>query len=170
MNEPITDPLVARAVQGNASAIEFLHDIARVLHVWDDLVDKDKQLTDEDIHEAFWLTLIAIPNNAFYATHRSVLQPILVNAIVNWRIANNIERMESPDAGALMIAFITRSSYVDLATMSATLIGGVEWGVEQGGKLREWVHDEGFVGYLDNLRTETATREGVRDGVRSLWR
>jgi hypothetical protein len=109
-----------------------------------------------------WMALIEIPNNSFYTTHRSELQPILVNAIINWRIANKIERVEQATNDDLTIAFILRSSYADLLTMSATLIGGIEWAVECGPDIRRWAHSEGFTAYLTNLAAEKAVREGAR--------
>lgn len=159
--QPMSDPLVNLAVQEDPTALKFLQDIARVLHTYDDLIDGDQPLSDADVHTAFWLALIEIPNNAFYMAHRSELQPILVNAIVNWRVANEIERGRAGrDAELLKISFITRSAYVDLLIMSAVLIGGIEWGVQQGIAIREWAHSETFNGYLVNLAAEKAAREG----------
>lgn len=163
----MTVSLIARAVCDDADALRFLEDIATVLHAWDDMIDRDSPLSDDEVHRAFWLALIEIPNNAFYARHRAQLQPILVSAIANWRIANEIERGRvGANAELLKIAFIIRSTYVDLATMCAILIGGLEWGVEQGCLLREWIHNETFNGYLANLHTEVETRkEGAKHGL-----
>ena len=154
-------PIVEQAVKGNADALEFLRAIAKVLHLWDDLVDRDKAIADATIHEAFGLALIDLPRNAFYRRHFEVLNAVLLNAIVNWRIATTMERNDAPDRRPydFATAFILRSSYVDLLTMSATLIGGVEWGAAMGPEIHRWAHQEGMATYLYNLAAETAARK-----------
>jgi hypothetical protein len=150
---------VARAVQGNEEALGFLRGIAQVMHTWDDLVDRDHDLTDDDINRAFWIALVELPNNPFYAAHRATLQAIIVNSIINWGIATNIERNKASTSADQRIAFIIRSSYIDLAVMCATLVGGSEWGITCGYGLRAWAHSEGFDGYLKALSEEAAARE-----------
>jgi hypothetical protein len=151
-------PIVEKAVRGNEAALEFLRRIAGVLHIWDDLIDRDKKVLDADICGAFTDALITIPSNPFYRAHQDVLLPILANAINNWRIATSLERSEKT-VSDLKIAFIIRSSYVDLLTMSALLIGGGDWAAEVGVEVRRWAHQEGFQGYLDNLAAEEAARK-----------
>jgi hypothetical protein len=159
MHDPMEAPIVAEALKGNADALAFVRAIALVLHTWDDLVDRDHDVDDAAINRAFWLALVELPRNAFYREHFNDLNAILVNAIVNWRIATNVERLRAPPAGDLMIAFIIRSTYVDLLTVSATLIGGADWSVTFGGDIHRWAHGEGFAAYLTNLTAEKAARE-----------
>jgi len=160
MNEPMEDPIVVEALKGNVSALEFVRAIALVLHGWDDMVDRDHRLTDADINRIFTTALIVLPRNAFYREHFEEFNPLLMQAITNWRIATDIERNSINDHH-LGIAFILRSSYVDLAVMAASIIGGIEWGVKYGHKIREWAHDEKFGGFLTNLAAERAARKGI---------
>jgi len=151
-------PLVANAVHHDAHAMAFLRDMAQVMHTWDDLVDHDKPVSDCEITEAFWKALVTIPRNPFYRAHEDMLAPIVMNAIVNWRIATHIERCDQVTETALQTAFIVRSSYIDMVTMAALIIDGPDWAAHVGPGLRAWAHGEGFDTYLQNLANEKAAR------------
>lgn len=157
----LASDVVLDAVNGNQEAMRFLTMIGAVLHLWDDLIDADKVLTAEDVNTGFWHALIDLPRNPFYRTHFEPLNTILAAAIINWRAATWMERLDKPqDDHELMIAFVIRSTYIDLATMCALIIGGAEWAAEKATGLRAMIHNEGFEQYLINLKTEQATREG----------
>lgn len=151
--------IVEEAVQGDPEALAFLRAMARVLHFWDDLIDKDKPIADAEIHARMWDALIVLPLNNFYRDNIDVLSPILISAIANWRIATAVERDEMSDPIDLKWAFVIRSTYVDLVVMCAHLIGGLEHAVACGPAIRRWAHAEGYGGYLDNLAAETRARK-----------
>ena len=150
------DKLVS-AMCGNTSAVAFVCLLARVFHLWDDLIDKDKQVSDSDINAAFTHALVTIPTNEFYQQHFWALQPIIRNAITNWHIATQIER--SPNESNYPIAFILRSSAVDIITACATIIGGEEHAVRVGRDIHLFAHRETLGGYLSNIAKEKAARE-----------
>ncbi len=158
MSVPMESPLVAQAVHGHPEALSFLRDMAFVMHLFDDLVDRDRRVPDGEIVDALWRALVSLPRNAFYREHENLLHPIVINAIINWRIATHIERQEKMSETALQTAFIVRSTYIDLVTTSALIVGGPEWAVHVGPGLRAWAHAEGFDNYLSNLATEKAAR------------
>lgn len=152
--------IVEEAIMADPDALEFLRAMARVLHFWDDLVDKDVELGDDTINAAMWDALVKIPRNPFYRQNIGELSPILVQSIINWRIATNVERDPTATHRDLGFAFIIRSTYVDLVTMSAAIVGGVEHAVACGPEIRRWAHGEGFAVYLDNLAKEAHARNG----------
>jgi len=51
---------------GNRDAALFVAMVFRVFHAWDDLIDKDALLADEEINMAFYLAMVQIPRNPFY--------------------------------------------------------------------------------------------------------
>ena len=152
-------PIVEQAVKGNGEALTFLRTIARVLHFFDDAADGDRELTETKIHEVLWDSVVGLPTDIFYQQNASVLVPIVMQAIVNWRIATNVERDPTATPTDMCFAFIVRSTYVDLVTMSAMIVGGVEHAVAIGPSVRRWCHAEGFKGYLKNLAAERTARE-----------
>jgi len=147
-------------LRNHQSAMEFVRAVFNVFHVWDDLIDRDREVTDEEVMTAFWMALVALPTNAFYMKHFSVLHPILVNAIVNWRAATAMER--EGDDHDRTIAFILRGTYGDVLSVSALLIGGLEWSVQVTPDIRRWMHPERYQEYLDNLRAEREARNVVQ--------
>jgi hypothetical protein len=126
--------------------------MTEAIHFYDDLIDKDKDLSDEDIHAAMWKIFISLPANRFYTDNISVFQPIMVNSLINWKCANSLEA--DGDDYSLSIAYILRSSYVDLVTMTALLVGGREWADQVALQVRKQVHGETYQGYKENLEKE----------------
>ncbi len=150
-------PVVSEAVFGNENAIIFLRTIANTLHLWDDLIDKDLPLDDEQVNKAFHDLFITIPCNSFYQKYSAFLHPVLVNAIINWHTANSFE--EGTDPNELHIAFIIRSSYIDILTASAFVLGGMTHARKVAVTARKWAHEEGFDQYIGNLARERRTKD-----------
>lgn len=137
-------------------AADFLSSIVELLHVWDDIIDRDHDQNDEAINWAFTTALITLPRNPFYIKYFDWLNPVLLSAINNWRVANTLEAGDSE--ADKRIAFISRSSYIDLITQVAFIIGGSEWVRQVGPEIRRFAHSEGWDGYLANLEIEKAAR------------
>jgi hypothetical protein len=150
--------LLLPMLKGNLQAAEFVAQVIDCLHVWDDLIDRDKPVSDIAINDTFYKLLVLIPQNEFYQTHFRHLNPIIVNAITNWHVANRLEAEGSEYQ--TRIAYILRSTYVDLTTQCALLIGGVAHAVEVGLANRLFTHKETYEGYLKNLEIEQRTRNG----------
>jgi hypothetical protein len=144
--------IIDRVCKGNVAAAEFLNSIWQISGVWDDLIDQDKTVEKKDIDQAFWLALITVPRNEFYQANFNLLNPLLIASITNWKCANVFE--DSADDYKLSIAFVIRSSYVDLLGMTALIIGGREWADEMVPEIRAFTHKEGFAGYKKNLETQ----------------
>jgi hypothetical protein len=150
--------LALEAAVGNRAAATWLASMVEALHLWDDLIDKDRPILDETVDHVFRLMLVEMPRNPFFQAHCANLTPVLVMAIQNWHVANAVERGKEQEVTS-EAAFILRSSYVDLVTMVATICGGDVHGVEIAKKVRALAHSEGFEQYLKNLRAERAARE-----------
>src|SRR5262245_24139982 len=94
-------------------AIAFMRDVLLIAARWDDLIDRDQKLLDEDIHQVLE-TCLSLPCHAFFMQQFHELYPLLRNAVRNWKVANAIERDPESGVNALMNAFILRASYIDL--------------------------------------------------------
>ncbi|MBP5980692.1 MAG: hypothetical protein KA748_10830 [Halomonas sp.] len=150
------DEQLLRWMKGDKSAVEFIEMICDVAHKWDDLIDRDKELNDDSINKLFFDLLIRLPRNVFYRKHFEHLNSVLMNAISNWQIATEMER-EGGDYET-SIAFILRSSYIDLITQAALLTGGNQWACTVGKQARAITHNETYEGYLKNLTKEKQER------------
>lgn len=149
------DELFTIVARGDDSAVDFLSMVREIAHIWDDLIDKDKPVSEHQINDAFLMALVGLPNNRFYSSNFSKLNPILLSAANNWRVANALERQG--DIEDKRIAFVIRSAYADLIIQTAFIIGGSEWVEEIGPHIRRFVHAEGWDNYLISL--EQAARQ-----------
>ena len=77
---------------GNHDAWNMAIMMIRLAQVWDDLIDKDKPVTDDQIHWAFTTALVYLPNNPFYKTIQSSVHPLWITAIANYKAANVFEQ------------------------------------------------------------------------------
>ncbi len=154
---------VVRVCRGNQDAVRFLEDITEILHLWDDLVDRDKPLQDAQINQTMWKALITLPRNPFYASYFQQLNTLLMAAIVNWEVATHMER-EPHGENDLAIAFILRSAYIDLVLGVALIVGGRDHALEMMLPARRLWHNEGFLKYRAALTDEAMIR-GASHGV-----
>jgi hypothetical protein len=145
-------------LKGNQLACQFIEQLTEMAHLWDDLVDRDRPIQPEVIHQAFWDLLIALPRNTFYVQNFALLNSLIQQAILNWHIANTMEGTD--DDVDKQIAFILRSSYVDLITACAWILGGEKWAIHVGCEVRRQTSREGYAAYVAHLRAE-----GVSHGV-----
>lgn len=77
---------------GDRDAVAMLMMLSDITEIWDDLIDKDKPIPDEAIHEAFFKLIVLLPNNPFWVKHRVFLTPIIIQSISSWRAANALAR------------------------------------------------------------------------------
>jgi hypothetical protein len=81
----------------------------------------------------------------------------LVNAIINWHIANKLER--EGDEKDKSVAFVLRGAYIDILSAAAFIVGGMQWVQEVGPAIRRWAHEETFDEYMVNLAKECEARD-----------
>jgi hypothetical protein len=108
---------------GNEAAVSFIEDLFAAWHIWDDLIDKDKEITDESINQAFFTAFINIPRNPFYQANFNTLSPLLENAFINWFAANKLEQNKEN----LEAAYALRNINLSIIVACANIIGGVDW-------------------------------------------
>lgn len=147
---------IQKILDGNRDAALFVSMLFRVLHLWDDLIDKDKPIHDEEINLAMFLALVQIPRNPFYRANFAELSPIVSSSIVNWMYATQQER-----AAPSEVTFVVRSDYINVLLKAAEIVGGVNFAAARQASIREWCHKEGYAGYLNNLANEAEVRNEV---------
>ena len=135
-----------RFFKDDRSAVDLALVIARISHIWDDLIDRDKPVSDDQINSAFWLALIEIPSNQFYQRYGDTLRPVMATAILNWHAANEFEKRG--ELAGLEIANAIRYSAADVMMLMAALTGGPEWGAKCAADIRLLCQKDRFVNYL----------------------
>lgn len=150
-NETITKvkEILDVALKGNESAIAYIMELYKIAHTWDDIVDKDKPLTDNDIHKAFISALITLPYNEFYRQNIDYLLPLQHNAILQWIDANALEKM---DINSKHKAYMLKASFLQIVNCCAALIGGNVWAIEIGAELRNALYGETLEQFLSEVQ------------------
>jgi len=133
-------------LKGNIDAMRLIIDIFDLIHIWDDLVDKDKERSNDEINNAFRIALIDIPLNPFYQRYQGHLIPLIMNCILQWEDANEMEKMGDSDKHQ---AFMLRASVIQLISYCAFLIGGMEWSRQVGTNIRKM-----YIEQLDKFMEE----------------
>lgn len=111
-------------LKGNTDAVKLCEDVFDVSQIIDDLYDRDKPVSGEDIHRMTMLVFSEIPRNPFYAANRDTLQSYLETALMGWIDSTNLE---SRGEAGRRLAFVYRDIIGGLANKCALLIGGYEW-------------------------------------------
>jgi hypothetical protein len=100
----------------------------KAIHLWDDLIDKDNELKDEEINDVFTFLMVDMPMNPFYAVNQRDIAPMMQNIILKWHTANVFEKEK--EVNDVDKAYMLRAELYQLFVLCATLIGGREWGRE----------------------------------------
>lgn len=91
---------------GNEHALSMYENIKVLSHIWDDIVDKDRDLPDEDINKAFSIALLNLPANPFYYEILPHILPFWEMVISSYETANHFEATK--DAHGIEIAHSLR--------------------------------------------------------------
>ena len=65
-------------------------------YIWDDLVDKDKEVSEDAINHAFAIALVYLPANPFYQSIQQQVLPMWLSIIHAFQTANAFEKAKDP--------------------------------------------------------------------------
>ena len=91
---------------GNQDALNMYRMFRDLAHVWDDLVDKDNPVTEDQINNAFLICLAYMPANPFYRHIQEQIMPMWLTVISAYEAGNKFEREK--DEHGLEIAHTLR--------------------------------------------------------------
>lgn len=77
---------------GNEHGYMFFQLLIELAHIWDDLIDKDVERSDDDINHAFLICLVLLPSNPVYKALQEQLLPMWVQIITAYQTANEFEK------------------------------------------------------------------------------
>lgn len=81
---------------GNQDALNMVHMLEHMTHAWDDLIDRDKEVSDARINRAFTTCLVYLPANPFYRSIQDQILPMWLTAISAYETANHFETTKDP--------------------------------------------------------------------------
>lgn len=144
--EALSTETLSELLCGDSDAIEFYLHVARWTHTYDDLVDADKPITEEQLHVFVWRMLFDIPLNPFFDKYQGIFRPLLMNGILNWIAANDMEA--SKDKEQLRVAHVIRYSVGDILLAAMAITGGMEHARKNARRARLMIQDETWIHYL----------------------
>lgn len=81
---------------GDEYALQMFRMFGDLAHIWDDLVDKDKERTEDEINHAFAVALVYLPANPFYQRIQPQILPMWLSVIYAFQTANAFEEAKDP--------------------------------------------------------------------------
>jgi len=135
----------------NVFAVKFCMDMIYIAHLWDDLVDKDKNRTSEDISTAFKIIIVGIGENPFYTSNYLILKTTLINIILQWEDANVLEKSENEHD--VQMSWMLRAGIIQLISTCAFLVGGWDWSKEIGPSIRR-LYEEILSEFLEEMKCQ----------------
>lgn len=76
---------------GNQDALNLFRMFVDLAHTWDDLVDKDKDVSGEKINNSFLICLVYMQANPFYKSIQEQVLPMWITAVSAYETANKYE-------------------------------------------------------------------------------
>jgi hypothetical protein len=77
---------------GNTDALAMYDLFKELAHIWDDLVDKDKPVSEDAINKAFLICLVYLPSNPFYQYIQKDILPMWITVVSSYQTANFFEK------------------------------------------------------------------------------
>lgn len=81
---------------GNQDALNMYRAFVDLAHTWDDMVDKDKPVSADDINRAFLTALVYLPANPFYRAIQDQILPMWLVVVSSYETANKFEQDKDP--------------------------------------------------------------------------
>lgn len=81
---------------GNQDALNMYRMFVDLAHLWDDLVDKDAEVSEDAINNAFLICLVYLPANPFYRSIQEQVWPMWLTVVSAYQTANKFERDKDP--------------------------------------------------------------------------
>lgn len=109
---------------GHEGAIAFIATFFDAVELWDDLIDKDCEVSNDFVNRAFLGMMFALPANDWFIAHRQHYLPLIMMCINGWHDAN--ELASSEEKRLRNLAFHIRNLGIEVHIATAFLLGGYE--------------------------------------------
>jgi hypothetical protein len=81
---------------GNQDALNMYRAFVNLAHTWDDIIDRDKPVSADDINRAFLTCLVYLPANPFYRAIQEQILPMWLVVVSSYETANAFEKAKDP--------------------------------------------------------------------------
>ena len=105
-------------------AVQFIVQFSDTCELFDDLIDKDKPITDEHIIRVLFVVLTEMPVNPFFEKFKYQLIPVITTGINAWLDANTLEKGSPNDQ---VFSYVLRDWYAELIAYVICLTRGRDY-------------------------------------------
>lgn len=132
---------------GNQDALNMYRMFVDLAHTWDDLIDKDKDVTEQDINVAFLMCLVYLPLNPFYQVIQRDILPMWITVVSSYEAANKFEREK--DERGLEISHMLRYAAGNILAYAIHVCVGHEKAAEYIPEMWKDVANERYAEYRE---------------------
>ena len=131
-------------------ALRFFIDLSHFVEIYDDLVDRDKPVSADDINHALFAALCYMPSNPFFLQHRLTLTPLIFTSINAWADANEFQNGTMSEKA---LAYGLKGGGVEVLLSIISITRGVEYMRSISAEVRRIVMaHESFEEYLEEVK------------------
>ena len=135
----------------NDHAVNFVIDFSDACELFDDLIDKDKPIGDDDVVRVLFCVLTELPLNPFFDQWKRQLIPVIITGINAWLDSNTLER--SGNGNDKVFAYVLRDWYFELLAFVIYLARGRDYMREVSMEVRRFfTHHETLDEYVGRLK------------------
>lgn len=121
--------------KNDAEAVHVSMELVQIAHVWDDLIDKDVEVSDKEINAAFVGALCEVGGSPLWDRQAAELLRI---QFFKWLAANKIEQTPDATTEQKMVAYAARAGFYELFYYFAFKLHGVEWAASVAPVIASW--------------------------------
>jgi len=136
------DALRAECANHDPGAIAFLAALGAYVEMWDDFVDKDKEVSADAVHNTMGAGLLDIACNPWFQANREFLAPVMVMMISAYLTSE--ELCTDPDIAVRQRAFHLRNYPLEFYPVVAFVTGGMQHMRRMDPKVRRFFSFETF--------------------------
>ncbi len=131
-----------RWFKGNQQAVNFINQLFYCVELWDDLIDKDNEITPDRINECFTMMFVGFAGNDWFIANRAHYLPLIIMAINGFKDSNKMDK--DKDEKIRNLAFHIRNLGTEIHIATTFLIGGFEYMNEVSEEIRRFFAFESF--------------------------
>ncbi len=141
----------------NPAAVQLCMDLVYCSDKIDDIFDGD-EIGQQEIYTVFTKLMVDIPSNPVYQLIGHELRPILLNVMLNWQIANDLESREDKTDDDLNKTYMLRASLYDIFSFLAYKLYGLEWFARVGPDIKR-LYGESLSAYKEEMSCQIRSQE-----------
>ena len=135
---------------GDANAVAWLLDLWDAYEVVDDLVDRDKPVSETDVFRMLWELAVDAPANPFFLKHHRELLPVMRLGINHW-IDSVVLEKDGTDR-SLRFSYVLRGAYMSITQTVIEITRGRDAMRATSREIIEFFGSETYEDYASKIR------------------